>query len=192
MKTQVRVNGVPTFCERSSLKLHSAPALGRATPRDLDGIARMIRVRDTVKLYRAGAGAVSVPCRLCYWSCALIDCSLLGMASLLASISKAAGGAVRIAAGMRCWHATVGAGCGLGHGAAGSHCGTGNGARSRTAVGAAAANDALEPTLTRGRDRLQATRRPTKAKGHAASRAGHLAVESIFFLSFFRGWRKPT
>ena len=117
------------------------------------------------------------------WCCerALIDCSLHGMASLLASTSKAAGGAARIAAGMRCWHATVGAGCGLGHGAAGSHCGTGNGARSRTAVGAAAANDALEPTLTRGRDRLQAMVGPRKARAcckEGPSRCG------IHFLSF--------
>ena len=50
-------------------------------------------------------------------------------------------------------------------------------------VGAAAANDALEPTLTRGRDRLQATRWPTKAR-RAVSRTRHLAVESILFLSF--------
>ena len=99
------------------------------------------------------------------WCCehAVIDCSLRGMASLLASISKAAGGAARIAAGMRCWHATVGAGCGLGHGAAGSHCGTGTSAlEPATAVGAATANDALEPKLTRSCDRLQATRAPLR------------------------------
>ena len=56
-----------------------------------------------------------------------IDCSLLRMASvltpILSHISKAAGGAARIAAGM-----PVGAGCGVGHGAAASRCGTGTGA----------------------------------------------------------------
>ena len=47
---------------------------------------------------------------------------------------------------------------------------TGNGARSHMAVGAAAANDALEPTLTRDRDRLHGRRAGPRRRRRAASR----------------------
>ena len=106
------------------------------------------------------------------------------------SISKAAGGAVRIAAGMllacqmpQSALAAALATVLLGATAARAHWCTG--AWSRTAVGAAAANDdALEPTLTSGRDRLQAMRWPTKAKACCKEgRATSLWNPFSFFLS---------
>ena len=116
---------------------------------------------------RAGAGVVRVPSSTAHCFAWPHCCTVLATPIGLHPISKAAGGAARIAAGM-----PVGAGCGVGYGAAASHCGKGTGALEPHGCDGGGGQCAMMPSTyadpqPQAGERLQA---PRRRRGRARSR----------------------